>query len=286
MFKKYKIKAVIALLMLAVAAGVVKYILSERQLEFSSSGIGQKEASTEKNTPNAPVAYDPSKCKRDAQGMVYFAAGRRVFRIPYEEPLSIRGMSKEERATLPKRPDPSELEGCPDNPIWGSAFSLPFKYKPLVNSDGDIAFSMRTEKLSIVASESPNSGMQRSYESDFVGLKNTYNACDESIRGFFTCRMPSAKKEFMGDMELTAYQTKPEIYGLPFGGKLTVSCVEPYAPIARGRKCSANYKLYKDINLFYHFYRKNLPASELINYDSALRAYIDSILVKDYSWSM
>lgn len=251
--------------------------------EVSKSGTVTAEDG--KDHLNNPVAYDPSKCKQDAEGMVYFAAGRTVFRIPYEEPLSIRGMGAEERAQLPKRPDPSEPEGCPDNPIWGRGFSLPFRYKENAKDANDVGFNMRAKQLSIIASSPRNFGLQSVSEASFDSIKKLYSTCAEVIEGFIGCRMPSEDKKFMGDMELAAYQTLPDIYSTPLGGKLTVACDEPYASQNSGRDCNVDYKYYEDLNISYEFYRKDLPITKLLDYDSALRRYIDKIQVKDYQWA-
>lgn len=252
---------------------------------FKGNVVENASAEDKNNEFSTPVTYNPSECKRDAEGMVYFAAWRHVFRVPYEEPLSIRGMGAEERAKLPKRPDPSEPEGCPDNPIWGGSFSLPFRYEDASKSAGDTEFSMKTKRLMIVASYPENFGLQPLNESSFERIKRLYSTCDEVVEGLVGCRMPSEDKKFMGNMELSAYQTDPEVYGTPFGGKLTVACNEPYASEFHGRDCDVDYKYYQDLNVSYEFYRRDLPIKRLLDYDRALRDYIEKIQVKDYPWA-
>jgi hypothetical protein len=193
-------------------------------------------------------------------------------------------MGPEERAKLPKRPDPSEPEGCPDNPIMGGDYSISFSYKDSVNKFQDVEFNVRAKRLSIVASSPKNFGIQSVNEASFESIKNFYNACAEVLEGFIGCRMPSEDKKFMGNMELAAYQTLPEIYSTPLGGKLTVACDEPYASEYAGRDCDVDYKYYEDLNISYEFYRKDLPIIKLLDYDRALRSYIDKIQVKNYQW--
>ena len=68
--------------------------------------------------------YNSSKCASHPNGMVYVAAGRRVFHQPIENLGYVHGMSPETLADLPVPPRPFEPKGCPDHPIRGSGFKF------------------------------------------------------------------------------------------------------------------------------------------------------------------
>ncbi|HTQ99322.1 MAG TPA: hypothetical protein VMH83_05010, partial [Candidatus Acidoferrum sp.] len=100
-------------------------------LWIAGCGDSSKPGATKQDkTSDTMVVYDPTTCKTDSQGMVYFALGHEVFRMPYKELRSVRGMPPEERAELPPRPDPGEPEGCPGNPLWGGNFGISYVHKP------------------------------------------------------------------------------------------------------------------------------------------------------------
>src|SRR5438045_5769302 len=67
-------------------------------------------------TADAPRPYDPAACKENAQEKLYVAFGRNVLAVPatgrrLAPPQSYFPADLKRRA-----PDPSELEGCPNNP--------------------------------------------------------------------------------------------------------------------------------------------------------------------------
>lgn len=277
---------VVMFLMLAVATGAVYMLSGKQQFKPSNGEAGQQPASAEKNIPNAPVTYDPAKCKQDAQGMVYFALGSTVFRMPYQQPLFIGGMGPKEEATLPKRPDPSELEGCPGNPIKGSSYTFAYRYEQLVKNKQNPNLSMSPDVLSIVYVPPEDRGYlgnQDTWENDFERVRQESKTCDELISGLIACRRPSADPAEQGGMEWSAYQAKAGVYDTPLGRRFTVSCMDVF-PSGGQRQCKIAYIYAANIYIHYKFHRNNLPISEIINYDRSLRKKLEDMQVQNYAW--
>jgi hypothetical protein len=238
------------------------------------------------------VTYDPSTCKTDAEGMVYFALGREVFRRPFVEGMTIRGMPEEERAKLPPRPDPEEPEGCPHNPIWGSNFSISYQYEP-ANPElypPDTPFAARSISFIEVGQRNNESvgeyeilrwGLQPSLERDFERIRRTHNSCERLINGLNACRVPSPGREILS--WTTAFQADPQIYEAPYGRPFTVSCLA-WGAIDQ-QDCSVSYNYTEFTRISYKFELHELPPMEIIEFDKGLRAKIESMRVPDFRWA-
>jgi hypothetical protein len=226
------------------------------------------------------VNYNPTLCKTDAEDMVYFALGRTVFRTHYQEPIFIRGMSEEKRALLPKRPDSSDPEGCPDNPIWGSGFTFAYHYERVTNEK---TMKMYADKLSFIyIPKNKEWSGQISHENSFKYVKEKYDLCrnisDELIGCFVQLNDGSAQE----DWEAFAYQAKKELYQVPFDREYTLSC---HTGVVEGdRTCNTSYRYYEDVGITYRFRTNNIPISEIIKFDRNLRGRIDEMRVNDYAW--
>lgn len=245
----------------------------------------QAEVASKPVTASSGVKYNPSSCKRDADGMVYFAAGRTVFRVPYEKLLYIRGMGDQERAALPKRTDPSEPEGCPGNPLWGGSFRVQFDYAVSLPSE---QASKKTGALTvnIVARPPGDTGRydHANIEFEHVRLK-LKGACDEEAPGFVACKYPSKKKNQAKELDLTVYQAKPELYKSPKGLPFAVSCTSLRGLNETERECSVNYNLDDQVSIFYKFYRSKISIEEVVSYDKAVQRFIEEITAKNYHWA-
>ncbi|WP_156114992.1 hypothetical protein [Pseudomonas sp. ML96] len=232
---------------------------------------------------NEQLRYDPEKCKEDAEGMVYFSVRDAVFKVSYKDLVSIRGMSAESRSNLPKRRDQAEQEGCPGNPLWGKGFLILYRYQD--TREDKAVEAKNVVSLHIIASSREGFGLQRVNESGFERIRKSYGDCDRSIVGLISCRKPTTEKSLAGDMEISGYQTSLKHYGTPLGEKLTVLCTGPSVSPSRGRACRVDYKLEENINVSYEFYRQDVPMSSFLEFDRALRGYIEAARVKNYIWA-
>lgn len=234
---------------------------------------------TEKSKFNTSFSYSPDLCSPNAQGMVYFATGETVFRVPYKDLLSIRGMSDEEKALLPKRPNPNEPEGCLANPVWGGGFSIKFRYS--LKTENAAKEKETQIKFTLVnAPRGPYTGTSGIHKKTFERLEE-YKKCTETEPGIINCRKPDRK--VTADFEYTAYKVGPEAHKTPTGNAIYISCFglthEKY-----GQECGVSYQLQESLGIFYDFYRAQLPINEFIEYDKALRQYIADSQVKNYQW--
>lgn len=260
---------------------------------FSSNVVGierdqakkQSEAVVSAAQNNERLLYNPANCKNNAEGMVYFAVWDVVFRVPYKDLISIRGISDNSRLSLPKRVDQSEQEGCPGNPLWGKGFLVVYRHQDLGVGKASEQLGANVVNLHIIASDRNRFGLQRVNEIGFERIRETYESCDESIVGLVSCRKPGGEEDSIGDMEVTAYQTKPKYYSTPLGEKLTVLCSGPYVSSVKGRACRVDYKIQENINVSYEFYRKDIPMSNFLKFDRGLRSYIDAAKVEKYIWA-
>lgn len=243
-------------------------------------------ASSTGNPHQSNVTYNPENCKVDAEGMVYFALGREVFRRPYTDIMTIRGMSEEDKAALPSRPDPSEPEGCPDNPIWGSNFSLSYKHQPRHPENYPSGTPFAVEQLSIIAIPDRDKGtkvefgLQPSLERDFERAKNEFNICEEYENGLTACFIPN---EATKDKWTVKFRADPEIHSAPFGRPFVVSCL---SWVGLGFvECNVSYNYTDDLRIAYKFRLDRLPALEIIEYDKGIRSKIESMRVINYAWN-
>lgn len=234
---------------------------------------------TEKSQFNTSFSYSPDLCSSNAQGMVYFATGDIVFRIPYKDLLSIRGMSEEGKALLPKRPNPTEPEGCPDNPAWGTGFSIKFRYH-LKTENAAKEKESQTIFTLVDARRGTYTGTSEVNKEAFEHLEK-YKKCTETEPRIIDCRKPDRK--VTADFELAAYKIKPETHQPPSGNTIYIACFFPEHGIY-GRQCGVSYQLQEGLGFFYDFYRALLPINEFIEHDKALRKYIADSQVKDYQW--
>lgn len=249
----------------------------------STAALENDKYATNSGDDNEQLSYDPAKCKANAMGMVYFSVWDTVFKVPYKDLVSIRGMGAESRSKLPKRRDQAEQEGCPDNPLWGKGFLVLYRDKDATESNG--VDGEHVVSLHIIASSREGFGLQRVNESGFENIRKDYRDCDELVAGLISCRKPGTDESSRDDMEISGYQTKPEFYATPLGGKLTALCIEPYASPSRGRGCRVDYKIQEDINVSYVFYRRDVPISRFLAFDHGLRSYLDAARVKNYIWA-
>ncbi len=243
------------------------------------------------------VDYDPVLCKTDAEEMVYFALGRTVFKAHYKEPIFIRGMPKEKRSLLPTRPDPAEPEGCPDNPIWGSAFTFAYNYQRVANKQ---SMKMYPDRLGLVYVEGEYTA-QKGPEKAYSRVKRKYDLCREitsELVGCYSGKNPAPSKDWndkppeffknwgertrpFKDWNARAYQAKREFYTAPFDRPYAFSC---YPGVREENKCNVAYKYSEDIGVYYGFGTLSIPVTDTIDFDRGLRKRINEMHVREYAW--
>jgi hypothetical protein len=261
---------------------------------LSACGDGQVVApGTAAESASEEITYDPATCKTDAQGMVYFALGREVFRKPAEPGVRMRPIlntSPETLATLPPSPDPNEPKGCPDNPVRGTTYGINYQHQPREPGAYPVGTSFEAKLLGFVeiTRDDWNStvdvvkwGTQSVDETAFERVRDNYNACEVLANGLTVCRVPWPDKNILSWP--TKFQAVSPVYDTPFGRPFTVSC-NPALPGLGPLECHVSYNYTENTRVIYFFELRNLPAMEIIEFDKGLRAAIEAMRVPAYRW--
>jgi hypothetical protein len=187
------------------------------------------------------------------------------------------------RKTLPPSPDPSQPEGCPDNPIWGNDFTIAFEYP---TSDQSSENALRTASANVVYLSDDNSvTLYKSLE------RSAKRKCDEappgSIKetlpsGFIRCRYrPKDGREVENWGTILVAPTS--LYTVPDGRPFMVDCLEgELSPTVFG--CPVGYRLQPFMSVYYKVDFARTPAEDVIALDRALRQTVHNAEVRGYQW--
>lgn len=241
--------------------------------------IKSKHPSETNSVGNSKISYDSRACHSNANKMVYFAAGKTVFRVPNEDLLYIRGLSDLERNELPVRRDTSEPEGCPDNPIWGRSFRVRLASVSVTGGNVDAI------SVNIVARPPGNKMRYDRANMEFERAKSNPNiACKNSAHDFAVCEYPLHKYGVSGDFGPKVYQAKPEYYKTPLGEHFAISCSSLLRLDEQEHKCEVAYDINNNISVFYNFYRSKHPISKAADLDREILQLISNSIIDDYQW--
>ena len=261
-----------------VRIALVLLVLAVAALAGLSPPPAQAQAASES------IPYDPAGCTPPvADGKVRIAVGRTVLALPAEDLLAIGGTADWKRKTLPAPPDPSQPEGCPSNPIWGSYFTMAFRYPTSDPADED---GLATASANVVYLSDDNAPLQ-------AGMERTVRRrCEEappgSIKetlpsGFIRCRYRPAIDLPVADWSTSLVAPK-DLYTVPGNRPFNVDCLSgELTPSAHG--CPVNYRLQPFMSVFYKVDFARTPAEDVIALDRALRRTILEAEVPDYRWS-
>lgn len=277
--KEYGLKWMILIFLFCIFGSVAcdnKNQIAEANSKEASQLEQDNQVSKAPQPDDSKIEYNPALCKTDAKDKVYFALGRTVFSAHYQEPIFIRGMPPERKAALPKRPDPSEPEGCPDNPMWGGGFTFAYRYQALKENAKKPGRYMMAEQLSIIENSPsywlPQDSLERVYEKRSEGM------CAEIYDSFVACRI-HGEEENPEDWA-ASYKANKDIYNSPFNRPFIVEC--NYSVV--GRICRVVYKLHETILVSYKFKPEKIPINQVISFDKVLRSKLESMRVVNYKW--
>src|SRR5262249_29263921 len=71
--------------------------------------------------------YDPKSCETNAGGKLYIALGRNVLALPTSAGIVVVEAQLYSGDDRIPAPDPTQPEGCPDNPRQLTSYAFPFK---------------------------------------------------------------------------------------------------------------------------------------------------------------
>lgn len=223
--------------------------------------------------------YDPSQCKTDAEGMVYWAAGSHLFRFPYdlERPLYSRGDTRFETPVNIPDIDKNELEGCPNNPLRGAVPYADQYVRNLWKELSGYSYSAILRRGTGIKAVDPvvlySSKLNpTNFESLLISNKKS---CYERIEGFVECFWPSDLDVKLDETTNRLIRISSDVRGMQKGRDLYLSAGGHINPQS-GMHVSGGDVLYESIRLSYGFdvYPKDLPL--LVQYDKKIRSYIDS----------
>ncbi|AZZ93114.1 hypothetical protein EUZ85_21290 [Hahella sp. KA22] len=224
------------------------------------------------------IEYRPDLCKKNAEGNVYVALGKTVFRFPYETNLQFRAVKDSE--DLPHRPDPTEPEGCPDNPVATKGIRLNYRLKDTGGMSADL--KLMPESISLTYSGYSSGVFQDRAENRFYQAKGSYNNCEYTEEGLEACYWKSAD-ERPKHLLAVGYKAPESIYKTPLGRPFFVDCRGGGAiPL---NQCTVSYVVNGRVDITYKFYKEYLPISVIVKYDAELRDIVEKAMVVDYKWS-
>lgn len=257
-------------------------LMPVRVCEAASIGVvpaQQASPSATNDLPSSNAAYhgvlkfDPSKCSRDAEGMVYFAIRTRVFRQPVANLTYIMGNPWAGERSLPP-PNPTDPLGCPGRPIQANGG---YDLSQLSALPGARSRSPYADNISLAISGGSYSFTESRI---FPLLCLKYSGRDTSISGFLGC-----KKPFRCGKDI-AYRTSS--YTAPDGENITLFCRVGIDCSEDANECDGGYKLYNnpDLNITFKFERSRLPIDQWQAADQEMRRRFHAAEVINYPWPM
>jgi hypothetical protein len=227
------------------------------------------------------VRFDSTKCSANADGMVYVALQKEVFRFPENELGMLGGWSEKEAADLPTPPSPTDPEGCPGNPIRARSASFLYLYEA-VKAD---KFDPQTPKwapnsLEIIAVPPSYWGLQDSAENQFKEICAKWNEKAVLVNQMVSCSRPPDDRTVPRNRWTTLYQAPLGLYPAPLDRLFTVHCWWPVTLSI----CDVRYKFIDSVNLEYEFREGSPPVERIIDFDTQLRNRLQVAIVPNYPW--
>ena len=206
---------------------------------------------------NATFTYDPSKCSRDPEGLIYFAVGRHVFRHPFENLRILAGPTPSQRRAMPQPAHPEEPWGCPDHPLQMPAYRIWFTPTQTTDARADQIPDLRPLDIAL-------NGGERAYGQNdiFETFCSKYKNFDYSVFGFTGCR----KQPDDGSEAFLANQ-----YTDPDGLKLAIFCLGHPLRLDQLWRCEAGYKLADHLIIYLKFNPSFLSIKDFPRADAEIR---------------
>lgn len=212
---------------------------------------------------------DPSACKDNQEGYIYFQMGDEVFRYAKDSPIHISRIdsSAEERKARASLPE-GIPEGCEGNPYFGA--SIAYSYSPMDAEYKKINI-LKIFLLSVKDGEEI-SHSQKYYQSSFQDFFNKNSRCFHIIEDLEKCVWPNVKS------------FRKEIYK----SKLYKIMENPYVLECRNFvgdvECSTSYRIYQSLDFNYSFYlseNESWEEKNILKFDQYLRGLLENMRVTE-----
>lgn len=227
--------------------------------------------------------FSPSSCATDPGKTIHLALGHTVLRVPLESLVHILDLPLEKRADLPRVPDPTEPEGCPDHPVQAGVFMLRAALsEPGGSGDDPDSAGTRFVPFKLVSVSPDSWGLQPWAENRFSKNCESFGVWAELENGLIACRVRFEDAPELDRDSAISYQARPEVYRTPFDRPFTVVCSHLLG--IRTQTCHIRYKLYPTVNFVRKFDLQRVDVDVLIDVDRALRMWIQNARVEDFQW--
>ena len=227
-------------------------------------------------------AFDPSQCQTSANGALYVALGRHVFKWPVDNlPMFEELKPPLDAIGGPIPPNPEEPRGCPGNPYPLEAIGVDLA------ADGTMLASTEANDAAVFAKILrllPGQSWQPFVE---LHAEVFQSLCDGqptmTSQGLMRCSSdkstdPDRKSENQSQY-ITHFRASPDLYADPFGNAFYIRC-----PDHRPPQCQVDYALFDYVVLGYEFRPQQLSASKVVEFDRTLRTMVATAEVKDFVW--
>ncbi len=254
----------------AVLAGVVTAAVAQAQ-PIPPPAKGQGVGPNGDYAYHANYHYDPSKCSRDAAGMVYFAVGRRVLRQPLDNLVAMMGVSVSERRAMPQTRFPDEPWGCPDHPLQNATYTL--NHVSAMPDAPTSPVAAQADAITVIIHDG-----EFPFRQDFLvhSKQCEERMTDKSVPGFIGCRIGPC--EGARTYEATEYAE-------PNGIKVTIDCDAFTGCDFNRARCQGGYLLKERFTVNFIFRAGALPLPLFTVADTELRHRLIAAEVVDFEWA-
>lgn len=259
-------------------------------------GVGPATAAPAKSGRDE-FAYDPSACKTNAHDKIYIALGPNVLAVPFHAAPALIGAiypgTGVERLTPP---DPTDHEGCPNNPRQLESYGFNYQYNEALAGKGgakppSTPHPLYLELVDYLRGNPASSPKQRwpGEESELQIARQTF--ADATVRerlknGLTACRVKPRIDLRVEDWG-ASYIAQTSVYAAPLGQPFVVNCGPVLFSAAVGY-CTVAYRIAPGLGLVYHFepYKGSgpIPIERIVDFDRDLRGQIERSIVNDYAW--
>ncbi|MDE8741025.1 hypothetical protein PZA20_04245 [Pectobacterium polaris] len=254
----------------------MRILLLPLQIAILFSGLAFSQSS------EASFTFDPQKCQApDPEGKAYVALRDTVFHISIDQLSILHDPVLRDGETLPLPPDPSEPLGCKGNPLSQQSLLFSRNFNGKLGDRPDWPKAWPLQKFQLFSSTPDHWGLRWHMLYDKMcetrpkqtGLVPNMTACLYE-------KNPERPDRYDVE-EAGSWLIDPEVYSAPFNQRFAIFC--GFA-ISGGADCKVDYKIFPSVNLHYAFTPKELPLTEVINFDKHLRTELEQSVVKNYPW--
>ncbi|MES2675671.1 MAG: hypothetical protein V4660_15630 [Pseudomonadota bacterium] len=217
---------------------------------------------------------DPSICKDNPEGYIYFQFGEEVFRYTKDSPIKVGLISINSEWRLKRKiKDTTIPEGCEGNPYTHIGLKVDFSEAEKIigkfTSDGFGLKEVSPDKYNII---SPAQSYKEEY---FYFLKDKHNSCEEVTDNLTRCGFKNDDPKVDPENRDGQYMANNDVY--------TTAVDRPYVLDCHGYvgylQCEAQYRLYPSVDIGYKFIPEALNKKNILVFDQYFRQLFENMRV-------